>query len=316
MGWANKLSLYCNTCAWEETFYTSKVVENKEKEDGRGRKKYEVNLRCIMSFREIGGSMNSIKTFSAVMNMTQPLQRNAYMDTNEILLGAYSKACSNSMFKAASDYISKQTASPSDSPVDCTVSIDGSWQKRGFDSQNGLVTAIICGKDVTEKCIDFEVMTKKCKSCQIWDKRKGTPEYETWYNDHQHVCRINHHGSSGGMESSGAVTVFGRSVETHNLRYKNYLGDGDSSSYAQVVASEPYGNTFVINKLECIGHMQKRVGSRLRRLVQVNKGKLLEDGKKLNGKGRLTLKAINSLQNYFGIALRQNTSTVADMKKQ
>ena len=151
------------------------------------------------------------------MNMTQPLQRNAYMDTNEILLGAYSKACSNSMSKAASDYISKQTASPSDSPVDYTVSIDGSWQKHGFDSQNGLVTAIIRGKDVTEKCIDFEVMTKKCKSCQIWDKRKGTPEFETWYNDHQRVCRINNHGSSGRMESSGAVAVFGRSVETLNL---------------------------------------------------------------------------------------------------
>ena len=30
-----------------------------------------------------------------------------------------------------------------DSLVDCTVSLDGSWQRRGYDSQNGLVTAIL-----------------------------------------------------------------------------------------------------------------------------------------------------------------------------
>lgn len=192
MGWANKLSIFCNSCAWEETFFTSRVVESKDKKDRRGRKKYEVNVRCVMSFREIGGGLELIRKFSTMMNMTQPMNRSAYDDTNEFLLGAYSKACTNSMSKAAHEY--KQTQ---DSPVDCTVSIDGSWQKRGFDSQNGLVTAIIRGTNVVEKCIDFEVLTKKCKPCQVWDKRKGTPEYATWFDEHQHDCRLNHYGLAG-----------------------------------------------------------------------------------------------------------------------
>ena len=84
---------------------------------------------------------------------------------------------------------------------------------------------------------------------------------------------------------------------------------------AQVVASQPYGEKFVINKLECIDHIQKRLGSRLRRLIQFYKGKVLDDDKKLTGKGRLTVKAMNQLQNYFGLAVRQNTQNVLDMKK-
>ena len=53
----------------------------------------------------------------------------------------------------------------------------------------------------------------------------------------------------------------------------------------------------------------------MRRLVQTYKGKVLSDDKKLNGKGRLTLKAINQLQNYFGLAIRQNTNNLLAMKK-
>ena len=70
-----------------------------------------------------------------------------------------------------------------------------------------------------------------------------------------------------------------------------------------------------VQKLECVGHFQKRVGARLRKLKSENKGKL-SDGKPLTGKGRLTEKLINKLQNYFGIAIRQSTgTTVFELKK-
>ena len=55
--------------------------------------------------------------------------------------------------------------------------------------------------------------------------------------------------------------------------------------------------------------------ARLRKLKSENKGKL-SDGKPLTGKGRLTEKVINKLQNYFGIAIRQSTgTTVFELKK-
>ena len=87
----------------------------------------------------------------------------------------------------------------------------------------------------------------------------------------------------------------------------NFIGDGDSKSYLEIVANDPYSGVTV--------HFQKRVGARLRKLKSENKGKL-SDGKLLTGKGRLTEKVINKLQNDFGIAIRQSTgTTVFEFKK-
>ena len=51
-GLANLIKITCRSisCQWTNTFYTSKTVEK----DGRGLKPFEVNVRAIMAFREIG----------------------------------------------------------------------------------------------------------------------------------------------------------------------------------------------------------------------------------------------------------------------
>ena len=72
------------------------------------------------------------------------------------------------------------------------------------------------------------------------------------------------------------------------------------------VTAEPYQGTKV-EKLEYIGHMQKRVGSRLRKLRNTQKG-VLSDGKGISGQGRLTEKLMNKLQNLYDVALRQNVN--------
>ena len=53
--------------------------------------------------------------------------------------------------------------------------------------------------------------------------------------------------------------------------------------------------------------LPKRVGGRLCKLQKNMKG--------LGGKGRLTDAKIDTLQNYFGIALRQNVGKLNDMRK-
>ena len=60
---------------------------------------------------------------------------------------------------------------------------------------------------------------------------------------------------------------------------------------------DPYPGYNII-KSECVGHVQKRVGARLRALKASYKGKLLVDKNKFNGVGRMTDKVINTLQNY------------------
>ena len=102
------------------------------------------------------------------------------------------------------------------------------------------------------------------------------------------------------METADALRILQRSVVTRARKYKDMLGDGDSSTSSAIVESKPYGEDCVANKLECVGHAQKRVGSRLRKLKSSNKGVKLSDGKGLSGKGRLTDEKIDVLQNYYG----------------
>ena len=59
------------------------------------------------------------------------------------------------------------------------------------------------------------------------------------------------------MESEGAVEIFARSVETKNLIYKTYVGDGDSKAYSAVRDSIPYGPLIYVVKEECKSHNQK-----------------------------------------------------------
>ena len=116
------------------------------------------------------------------------------------------------------------------------------------------------------------------------------------------------------MKAAGLVDCFMSSIQNRGLRYTSFISDGDSKSYLEKVASDPYSGV-TVQKLECVGHFQKRVGTRLGKLKSENKGKL-SDGKPLTGKGRLTDKVINKLQNYFGIAIRQYTrTTVFGLKK-
>ena len=97
--------------------------------------------------------------------------------------------------------------------VDEDISLDGTWQKKGHSSKNGVVTAISAS---TGKCLDYHVMSKSCKGCQTWSKRQDDPNYNEWKNNHN--CHINHAKSSGAMETAGVVTIFKRSLDKNKLR--------------------------------------------------------------------------------------------------
>ncbi|GFX78694.1 uncharacterized protein TNCV_31341 [Trichonephila clavipes] len=59
------------------------------------------------------------------------------------------------------------------------------------------------------------------------------------------------------MESEGALRIFSRFLPNYNVRYVQYLGDGDSKGFLRVQESNIYGDEFPVEKLECIGHVQK-----------------------------------------------------------
>ena len=85
------------------------------------------------------------------------------------------------------------------------------------------------------------------------------------------------------------------------------IKNGDSKSHAGVVKADPYPD--VGKKLEYVGHVQKRCGSRLRNLKKQCKDKIIINEKPVLVLQKLTHKFINKLQNCYGIAIRQNCPT-------
>ena len=305
MGFCYKIKIFCKLCHWSEDLLTSKVIE----QGTPGQKPYEVNLRMLIAFREIGQGLGSMQTFCRCLNMPPPMSKSAYNKTVANLWDRFTDAAIDSLKTAANETKALLGNGSEENPLHCQVSIDGTWQKRGYSSLNGIVTTISrdCGK-----CIDYQVVTKSCKACERWSTMEGTDQYDIWKASHK--CPINHFGSSGTMESYGAIEIYNRSVDFHNLRYTGYIGDGDSSFYASVVKAAPYGD-IEIKKMECVGHIQKRMGTRLRNLRKTLKGTKLSDGKTISGQGRLTEKIINRMQNYYGLAIRQNIDNRYAMKK-
>ena len=108
------------------------------------------------------------------------------------------------------------------------------------------------------------------------------------------------------MEPFGTLALFQRSVG-YNLRYKYLISDGESKTSALLSRKQVYGTDpeDQVEKLDCVGHVQKR-GTALRNLKVQYRGQKLSDGKTIGGAGRLTDSLTNSLQNYYGNAIRSN----------
>ncbi|GFW39181.1 uncharacterized protein TNCV_1831711 [Trichonephila clavipes] len=115
------------------------------------------------------------------------------------------------------------------------------------------------------------------------------------------------------METVGMVRIFQRSLSHRSVRYTSYIGDGDSKTFSSITASNPYGEDITVSKIECVGHVQKRMGTRLRKLKQMSSK--LSDGKSIGGKGRLTDRMIDLITTYYGNAIRQNKTCLSDMRK-
>ena len=117
------------------------------------------------------------------------------------------------------------------------------------------------------------------------------------------------------MEKDAAILKFQRSAELYHLKYTLYVGDGDSSSFKVVreTMEKTHGDSYCIEKEDCIVHIQKRMGSNFRNYKKVN-NKELKDGLGFGGKSRLTDAFIRKLQNYYGAAIRNNIGNLAEIE--
>ncbi|GFU43978.1 uncharacterized protein TNCV_1878541 [Trichonephila clavipes] len=170
------------------------------------------------------------------------------------------------------------------------VSGDGTWKTRGHTTLVGVCTLIgvECGK-----VLDIEIMSSFCKVCESFKGPKFGPKYSVFLAKHQPFAKKNHNGFAGQMEEM--------EIQRHIC--------------LSLVEKKPYGDSIEIEKIECVGHVQKRMGSRLRKLKSSIGKKKLSDGKTIGGKGRLTDVVINRLTTFYGNAIRGISKNVHEMRQ-
>ena len=165
-GCASTLRLLCEHCGWKLSFCTSR----------KQGKSYEVNRRLVYGMRTIGKGYAGARKFCAIMNMPSPPTEKAFIFNSRVIGRHVKIIAEESMKKAGQDVyaLKSQGTSSATGPVNCGISCDGTWQKRGYSSRNGCVTVI-----------SMDTGSQECKQCERHEHLdKASHEYQTWRAEH------------------------------------------------------------------------------------------------------------------------------------
>ena len=266
MGICSSLIWKCNNpnCSVQSDMQTSKTCSES--------KVNEINRALVLGMRTIGKGREGAAKLCAALDLPAPVAAIPYATHNKSIESLTTPVMDQELSRAAEKIrqIKLENGETDNTGiVECGVTIDGSWLNRGVSSRHGFVSVISVD---TGEVLDYHYMCSVCQACEAWDD-KSSPEYLEWFVKHEPLCSINYEGSSQNMETEGASILFGRSLAKYKLRYNPFIGDGDSKAYKRVVRDKPYGDDFHIEKEECVGHIQKRMGTRLRNLINKSKGK-------------------------------------------
>lgn len=262
---------------------------------------YEINRRIVFVMRLLGIGNEGLNVFCGYMDFCQGLAKSTYHNIVEHLHKASKSMYETIATKAVQEEREKNAATGREENH-LKVSGDGSWKKRGFTSLYGVTTLI---GYYSGKVIDFIVKSGYCHACALHKAKYDEDEFLEWFENHKDTCSSNHEGSAGKMEVDSIVEMFVRSEEKHGVKYTNYIGDGDSKTFTGLLKVNPYGEDVPITKNECVGHVEKRMGTQLRNIKKKEK---------LGGKNRLTDVLIKKLTIFYGLAIRRNLNSVPDMR--
>lgn len=157
------MCIVCSDCQYEKKYFTSKRVHGET--PVKGGTTFEVNMRFALAMRSIGNGFADMNNFCGVMNMPPPMKEETYQKLQDNLNDAASAYANSSISQAAKDLAKGPGV------TETTVMIDGTWQRRGHSSLNGVVTAISIENG---KVLDFEVLSILRKGCErMKDKDKN-----------------------------------------------------------------------------------------------------------------------------------------------
>ena len=131
------------------------------------RQSYEVNVQAVLAFREVGKGHCVMTTSSKVLNMpVAPRCSNFTKIPNKRLLPVVKQCANDGMV----NHVMHVKGIIENDAGECGISLGGTWQKRGYSSDNDVVTAISLD---TKKCLDVQVLPNKCQQCLKWSKTQN-----------------------------------------------------------------------------------------------------------------------------------------------
>ena len=96
MGFCSKVKVFCLQCDWSVSNFLSEEFETEK--GSRGRKFFEVNLRAVIAFREMGKGHEGLNTFARLMNM-KGITWAPYKNINNAVFDAYGSVAEESIRK-------------------------------------------------------------------------------------------------------------------------------------------------------------------------------------------------------------------------
>lgn len=179
----NKFSLYtlsleCIQCDNKASETSSPVTQIRL--DDNDRSVFDVNVRFVYALRSVGLGEETGEMLAGLMNFSKPSKFAFY---NKVLLDSTKRVCVESMKNSVENAVREN-----DGSRDLAAAHDGSWQRRGYSSLNGLVTAtsITTGEVPSRFCL--------CKG--------------RLQNNHSQTCIANYSGTIGGMEVVRVRNIF------------------------------------------------------------------------------------------------------------
>ncbi|GFW82348.1 uncharacterized protein TNCV_3818291 [Trichonephila clavipes] len=110
--------------------------------------------------RQIGKSFSAGFKLCGTLNLPR-LSKTAYTNHEDKLMAVISEVSELPVQKAASELL---VLHPSKNKiVEWCVSVDGTWQRRGYTSMNGCIAALSIN---TGKEVDIETLSSYCPTCR------------------------------------------------------------------------------------------------------------------------------------------------------
>ena len=126
-GLASFIHISCNNCEFSKESYTSKTL--KKEEVRKGMNPHDINYRAVNAARTVGQGYAGLEKFCGMLNLPEPMTNNNFDLISNIFSVAAKEVAEKRMLDAANE-------------LRHGVSVDGTWQRRGFVSLNGTVAAI------------------------------------------------------------------------------------------------------------------------------------------------------------------------------